>query len=426
MGKPLTKTTVIELANSLVSGTEYESKISDCKNLRKLNQSQKLGSAWYKGFLKRYSDDLSRSGSVIKDIKWRTWVTHDNFENMYENVYKTMVEAGIAKEVDKFIVHENGLKSKYILTHPEYWQVADASSLNGAYKIELVKAKRQYLEHRNQPKFEPTDIVPLINMAFEKSFGNQKNAVKAIADRGWNPLNYNILTIILDKKNDDVVDLTVGNSENIALPKVNVEAGIGSYYLDHLIEEENKSLGRKRKFEEIKNEQKSKEQKIEYLKKLTKVSSATLAANNHYTLDDNVLQLVMEKQQAEEDAQKAVEMRKRVAEAKRAEALKNALTKFSACPNGLTVPELKVLVAATTTASESPAKNKKGDLTAQLYREPRYSRVQALSNDLRLTLAAEAGTTAVEALLALTTTSTAPTNNPVLDPPVIMNSMDAS
>jgi hypothetical protein len=218
----------------------------------------------------------------------------------------------------------------------------------------------------------------------------------------------------------------VGNSENIALPKVNVEAGIGSYYLDRLIEEENKSLGRKRKFEEIKNEQKSKEQKIEYLKKLSKVSSATLAANNHYTLDDNVLQLVMEKQQAEEDAQKAVEMRKRVAEAKRAEALKNALTKFSACPNGLTVPELKVLVAATTTASESPAKNKKGDLTAQLYREPRYSRVQALSNDLRLTLAAEAGTTAVEALLALTTTSTAPTNNPVLDPPVIMNSMDAS
>jgi hypothetical protein len=37
-------------------------------------------------------------------------------------------------------------------------------------------------------------------MTFEKSFGNQKNAVKAIADRGWNPLNYNILTIIPDKK----------------------------------------------------------------------------------------------------------------------------------------------------------------------------------------------------------------------------------
>jgi hypothetical protein len=37
----------------------------------------------------------------MKDIKWRTWVTYDNFENMYDNVYKTMVEAGITKEVEE-------------------------------------------------------------------------------------------------------------------------------------------------------------------------------------------------------------------------------------------------------------------------------------------------------------------------------------
>jgi hypothetical protein len=71
MGKPLTKITVIELANSLVSGTEIESKISDCKTLQKLNKTNKLGSAWYKGFLKCYSDELSRSGSVFKDIRRR-------------------------------------------------------------------------------------------------------------------------------------------------------------------------------------------------------------------------------------------------------------------------------------------------------------------------------------------------------------------
>jgi hypothetical protein len=33
LGKPLTKRTVIELVNSLVSGTEFGSKISDCKTL---------------------------------------------------------------------------------------------------------------------------------------------------------------------------------------------------------------------------------------------------------------------------------------------------------------------------------------------------------------------------------------------------------
>ncbi len=39
----------------------------------------------------------------MKDIKWRTQVTYNNFENMYENVYKTMVEAGIAKEIEEAI-----------------------------------------------------------------------------------------------------------------------------------------------------------------------------------------------------------------------------------------------------------------------------------------------------------------------------------
>ena len=72
----------------------------------------------------------------------------------------------------------------------------DASSLNGAYKVELAKAKRKYIEKRETPKFEPTDIVPLVNMAFPRSFGNRKNAIKAIADRGWNPLNFNILTTL--------------------------------------------------------------------------------------------------------------------------------------------------------------------------------------------------------------------------------------
>jgi hypothetical protein len=73
------------------------------------------------GFLKGYSDDLSsRSGSVIKDIKQRIWVTFENYKNMYEKVYKTMVKAGIKKEVKEAIQHENVLSSKYILTYPGY------------------------------------------------------------------------------------------------------------------------------------------------------------------------------------------------------------------------------------------------------------------------------------------------------------------
>jgi len=40
---------------------------------------------------------------------------------------------------------------------------------------------------------EPYKIIPLLNTAWGKSFGRPVSNRKAIADRGWNPLNRNIL-----------------------------------------------------------------------------------------------------------------------------------------------------------------------------------------------------------------------------------------
>jgi hypothetical protein len=51
--------------------------VAECKNLRKL-----------KGLT-----NLEMLGT-----KRSTWVTRENFQNMYENVYERMVEAGIAKK----------------------------------------------------------------------------------------------------------------------------------------------------------------------------------------------------------------------------------------------------------------------------------------------------------------------------------------
>jgi len=184
--------------------------------------------------------------------------------------------------------------------------------------------------------------------------------------------------------------------------------GTGSYYLDKLIEEEKKDEGRKKRFETIKSEQKTKQQKISHLKTITKISSASLAANNHYTLDENVRDLVLEKEAAELAAKAVIQQKKNSAEVKRSETLKNALRKFVACPNGLTVPDMKVLVAAATKSSDSPVKKKKEELREQLYREPRFSRVQQLANDMQLTQDAAAA----EALVALLAPPPVPAVNP--------------
>jgi hypothetical protein len=75
------------------------------------------------------------------------------------------------------------------------WQVADSSELNGCFKISLNRAKVQYLSYKqsdDQP-FVPTDIIPLITMAWYKSFSKVNSARNALIDRGWAPLAYAFL-----------------------------------------------------------------------------------------------------------------------------------------------------------------------------------------------------------------------------------------
>jgi len=183
------------------------------------------------------------------------------------------------------------------------WQVGDVTAINGSFSKKLTKAKCEYIKKRGAPRFEPTDIVPPVNRAFPLSFGNQKIASKAIAHRGWNPLSFNLLTVLPDKK--DVVDLT--NEPLKPTYGLKLSNGASNHYLDLLIEEEIKNEGRKKnKCEEMKKEHKISQQKIENLKKLTKVSLLQLAVCNHYVLDENVRDLVYERNAAQEAAQMAV------------------------------------------------------------------------------------------------------------------------
>jgi hypothetical protein len=57
-------------------------------------------------------------------------VTRENFENMYDNVYKTMLEANMAEELSEKIQHEAGLLSKSKLTRPDYVLFVDETGCN--------------------------------------------------------------------------------------------------------------------------------------------------------------------------------------------------------------------------------------------------------------------------------------------------------
>jgi hypothetical protein len=116
--------------------------------------------------------------------------------------------------------------------------------LNGAFKINLTKAKCRHIAKGGVPRFKPTDIVPLVNQAFPKSFCNSKSVVKVIAKRGWNPLNYNLLTFLPNMK--VVVDLTIDStcmSTFPCLPPINITEGPGTKHLDMLIKKGKKDEG---------------------------------------------------------------------------------------------------------------------------------------------------------------------------------------
>ena len=79
------------------------------------------------------------------------------------------------------------------------WQVADSSEQNGSFKSALSHIKMQILKKRldmmmDNPCIVATDIIPIVSYAWRESFANVNTNQKAIADRGWNPLNYNLLT----------------------------------------------------------------------------------------------------------------------------------------------------------------------------------------------------------------------------------------
>ena len=77
------------------------------------------------------------------------------------------------------------------------WQTGDDSRLNGRLKNGITEHKEKIIEFKmknNLPlTLSPTDIVPIVNAAWGPSFGNPENGRKALAQRGWFPLTYNIL-----------------------------------------------------------------------------------------------------------------------------------------------------------------------------------------------------------------------------------------
>jgi len=75
-----------------------------------------------------------------------------------------------------------------------FWQVGDSAKQNGSFKMVMVQAKVKLLQKKADCHLdfvvEKNHIVLLVQHAWKESFAIKETNKKAIAERGWGPLNY--------------------------------------------------------------------------------------------------------------------------------------------------------------------------------------------------------------------------------------------
>jgi hypothetical protein len=206
-------------------------------------------------------------------------------DDILVKIFKTLDEMGIYERGEGLpqpcVVldgHDSRLSMKVIdyITNPEHtwnlalgvpylthiWQVGDSSEQNGSFKIAFSKAKDALVSFKMRQGWEVTleayDIIPLINVAWEKSFARVNTNKKAIADRGWFPPTMKVLTDpkLFNATNGSQDSGTISDGTTAPtilnnLDSVNTERGKSGTVMETLLSHAARKDGTKRRMEAL-------------------------------------------------------------------------------------------------------------------------------------------------------------------------------
>jgi len=257
----------------------------------------------------------------------------------------------------------------------------------------VTKIKRQIYEAKpdNKKHFGPTDVIPILNYAYEQGFGhtNISSIKHAIADRGWYPANYALLNhpaVVVKTKESTMSSYSSSSStpttslmeattkRRIVFPEeesINMSTGTAGEYMEKLLRDTLKKDGMRQKLKRQKEEEDARGKLFDKLKNATKISSGTLGMANEFTLTEDVHTLV---------ANNAAETNRKVEEqeAKRKQRHQAKLQKINkayATRMGVSdISQLNVGVLSTLSAQlggPSPLGKKKNELVEQVRKRER-------------------------------------------------------
>ena len=209
------------------------------------------------------------------------------------------------------------------------WQVGDSTEQNGCFKMYCSEYKQKLTRKKIEMglfklNLTRTDIIPIVNYAWDRSFARIRTNLKAIRDRGWGPLNQVLLShpdIINGSVNDNDISALVTSYEccqdlpsttnciistdtsaattpspqssptqkqAIDMEDLNISNGFAGETLTSIL----RQLQRDKQTQM--NLQKNKRNGIDFLESMSHVkkwSSGTIFENNKYHLDEDVLKM---------------------------------------------------------------------------------------------------------------------------------------
>ena len=90
------------------------------------------------------------------------------------------------------------------------WQAGDSAEQNGPFKMVIVQAKMNLVQKKAEAHLpftiEKLDVILVMHLAWKESFAIVARNKRAIAERGWYPLNFILLDHPELKKLQDIVN----------------------------------------------------------------------------------------------------------------------------------------------------------------------------------------------------------------------------
>ena len=234
-----------------------------------------------------------------------------------------------------------------------HWQLADSSQCNGAYKTAIAKFKQRIYDMKPEGRksWRDSDVIPIVKHAFRESFAKVDSVKKAPAHRGWNPINWALLTnpdILATKERESWDEMECASSRTTTstaatIPNVNLQTGKGASLLNDIIEQEKTNEIRMKGIQEKRKRLMEEAEKMDSIRLKGRITSGKLASQGHFQLDNKVREAVKEKIQLQMQEEQKKKQKRELEEEKRRERYAASKEKEAAGSSTLTMADKRII-----------------------------------------------------------------------------------